>query len=209
MAVRGAPSGHGQTCMSGRPARRTCDQSGGAGPVTQFVFAVLLVVALLLVVAMWAVWRRASARTTRGRVARVASVVVTLFAVALVARLFVAPLPSERTLTWKMGFGYDPTSADVLIEVERPYCAPDGDAWIAPPVVTSTPLAVFITVRMADTFNVPGCLGILGYDPWSLPFGPLPGVGGYLTGTSFGVHLTQPLGLRVLFDGSGLIPEQR
>jgi hypothetical protein len=136
-------------------------------------------------------------------------VIVTVIAVALVARLLVAPLPSERTLTWKMGFGYDPTSADVVIEVERPSCAPDGDAWIAPPVVTATPLAVFITVRMADTFNVPGCLGTLGYDPTGLPFGHLPSVGGYLTGTSLVVHLTQPLGLRVLFDGSGLVPVPR
>jgi hypothetical protein len=97
----------------------------------------------------------------------------------------------------------------VVIEVERPHCAPDGTDWIAPPVVTATPLAVFITVRMADTFNVPGCLGTLGYDPWGLPFGPLPAVGDYLTGTALFVHLTQPLGRRVLFDGSGLIPGPR
>ncbi len=174
-----------------------------------FVFPVLLLVAFLVVLAMWEVWHLASARTARGRVARVASVIVTVIAVALVARLFVAPLPSDRTLTWKMGFGYDPTSADVVIEVERPSCAPDGNDWIAPPVVTATPLAVFITARMADTFNVPGCHGTLGHDPWGLPFGPLPGVGGYLTGTALVVHLTQPLGLRVLFDGSGLIPEPR
>ena len=86
---------------------------------------------------------------------------------------------------------------------------PDGSDWIAPPVVTATPLAVFITVRRADTFDVPGCLGILGHEPWGLPFGPLPGVGGYLTGTPLVVHLTQPLGLRVPFDGSGLLPEPR
>ena len=177
--------------------------------MSPFVLPVLLLVAFLVALAMWKVWHRASARTARGRTARVASVIVTVIAVAVVARLFVAPLPSERTLTWKMGFGYDPTSADVVIEVERPYCAPDGDAWIAPPVVTATPLAVFITVRMADSFNVPGCLGILGYDPGGLPFGRLPVVGGWLTGTPVVVHLTQPLGLRVLFDGSRVIPEPR
>ena len=177
--------------------------------MSPFVLLVLLLVAFLVALAMWKVWHRASARTARGRAARVASVIVTVIAVAVVARLLVAPLPSERTLTWKMGFGYDPTSADVVIEVERPYCAPDGDAWIAPPVVTATPLAVFITVRMADSFNVPGCLGVLGYDPGGLSFGRLPVVGGWLTGTRVVVHLNQPLGLRVLFDGSGLIPVPR
>jgi hypothetical protein len=177
--------------------------------VTPFVVLVLLFLAFLLVLAMSEVWHRASARTARARVARVVSVIVTVIAVTLVARLLVAPLPSERTLTWKMGFGYDPMSADVVIEVERPYCAPDGDAWIAPPVVTATPLAVFITLRLADSFNVPGCHGILNRDPWGLPFGPLPGVGGWLTGTRLVVHLTQPLGLRMLFDGSGVIPVPR
>ena len=72
-----------------------------------------------------------------------------------------------------------------------------------------TPLAVFITVRMADTFNVPGCTGTLGYDPGGLRFDRLPVVGGYLTGTALVVHLTQPLGFRALFDGSGLLPEPR
>ena len=174
-----------------------------------FVFPVLFVFLVLLLVASWEVWHLASAPTARGRVARVASAIVAVIACAIVARLVVAPLPSERTLTWKMGFGHDSTSADLVIEVERPSCAPEGNAWIAPPVVTSTPLAVFITVRIADTFNVPGCLGILGHDPWNLPFGPLPGVGGYLTGTPLVVPLGVPLGLRALFDGSGLIPEPR
>ena len=177
--------------------------------MSPFVLPLGLFVAFLVVLAMWEVWHLASARTARGRVARGGSVIVTVIAIAFAARLLVAPLPSERTLTWKMGFGYDPTSADVVIEVERPSCAPDGDGWIAPPVVTSTPLAVFITVRMADTFNVPGCLGTLGYDSWGLPFGPLPGVGGYLTGTPLVVHVGVPLGLRPVLDGSGLVPEPR
>ncbi len=140
----------------------------------------------------------------RGRVARVGSVIV---AVLVVARLLVAPLPSERALNWKMGFALDPEQAlsnVVRIEVERPSCAPDGDSWIAEPVVTSTPLAVFITVRMADAFNVPGCTGAPGF-----PDGRLPLVGGYLTGTYLDIHLAQPLGIRALFDGAGLLPEPR
>ena len=148
----------------------------------------------------------------RSRVSRVGSVVGAVIAIVVVARLLVAPLPSERTLTWKAAYAPDPTQAltnVVQVEVERPSCAPDGNAWIGEPVVTYTPLAVFITVRLADTFNVPGCLGTLGHDPWALPFGPLPGVNGYLTGTYIDVHLAQPLGFRVLFDGSGLLPEPR
>ena len=145
--------------------------------------------------------------TARGRVARVGAVIIAVIAVVVVARLLVAPLPSDRTLTWKAGFGLDPTQAQtsvVRIEVERPACAPDGTSWLATPAVTYTPLAVFITVRMADTFKVPGCTGTLGY-----PGGRLPLVGGYLTGTYLDVHLTEPVGVRVLFDGAGLLPEPR
>ena len=128
--------------------------------------------------------------------------IVAVIAVAVIARLLVAPLPSERTLTWKAGFGS--VQGIVQIEVERPSCAPDGDSWIATPVVTYTPLAVFITIRMADTFNVPGCTGTLGYQD-----GRLPLVGEYLTGTYLDVHLTEPLLGRALFDGAGLLPEPR
>jgi len=81
-------------------------------------------------------------------------------------------------------------------------------AWPDPPepraVVSLAPLAVFITVRMADTFNVPGCAGTLGHQD-----GRLPLVGGYLTGTYIDVQLAEPLGGRALFDGAGLIPEPR
>ncbi len=134
------------------------------------------------------------------------SVIVAVIAL-VVARLLVAPLPSERTLTWQAGFGLDPAQAHsnvVRIEVERPYCAPDGDAWIAKPIVTYTPLAVFITVEMAGTFYVPGCTATS-----RIPDGRLPLVGGYLTGTYLDVHLGQPLGVRALFDGAGLLPEPR
>jgi len=142
-----------------------------------------------------------------GRVGRVGSVIVGVLAIVVVARVLVAPLPSGRTLTWKSGFGLSPAQAlanVVRVEVERPDCAPDGDAWIATPIVTDTPLAVFITIRMADTFNVPGCTGTLGHQD-----GDLPLVGGYLTGTYLDVHLAEPLGGRLLFDGGGLLPEPR
>jgi hypothetical protein len=177
--------------------------------VIQVLFPVLVFVGFLVVVGMWRIRQVAPARTARGRVARVASVVVAVVAVALVARLFIAPLPSERSLTWKTASGFDPMSADVAVEVERPACAPDGDGWIALPVVTTTPLAVVITVRMADSFNVPGCHGILTGDPGGVPLGSLPNVGGYLTGTPLVVHLAAPLGFRWLVDGSGLVPEPR
>ncbi|HYO44640.1 MAG TPA: hypothetical protein VES19_15685 [Candidatus Limnocylindrales bacterium] len=148
--------------------------------------------------------------TARGRAHRAGRIgigIVALLGVVVVARLLVAPLPSARTLSWKAGFGLGPApslSNVIRIEVERPSCAPDGDAWIAKPVVTYTPVAVFITVRMADTFNVPGCTGAMGFQD-----GRLPLVGGYLTGTYLDVHLVQPLGARAVFDGAGLLPEPR
>ena len=168
---------------------------------------VLLFVAFLVVVAVGAVWRRAPAGTARGRAGRAGSVIVAFIAIVVAARLLVAPLPSERTLTWKAGVAFGPEQARanvVRVEVERPSCAPDGDAWIATPVITYTPLAVFITFRMADTFNVPGCTGTLGDQD-----GRLPLVGGYLTGTYLDVRLAEPLGGRALFDGAGLLPEPR
>lgn len=171
------------------------------------VTPILLLVALFVLLALREIWRRAPAGTARGRVGRVGSVIVAVIAVAVIARLLVAPLPSERALTWKPGVVFDPAQAPanvVRIEVERPHCAPDGDAWIATPVVTYTPLAVFITIRMADTFNVPGCTGTPGYHD-----GRLPLVGDYLTGTYLDVHLTELLLGRALFDGAGLLPEPR
>jgi hypothetical protein len=144
-------------------------------------FPVLLFVAFLGVMAVLAVWRRTPARAAHRRVYRIGSVAVAVIAVLVVGRLLVAPLPSERALTWRAGVVFNPELIQtnvVRVEVERPSCAPDGDAWIAPPAVSYTPVAVFITFRMADTFNVPGCTGRLGSQD-----GRLPRVGGYLTGT--------------------------
>ncbi len=145
--------------------------------------------------------------TARGSVAWVGGVIVAVVAVLILARLLVAPLPTERTLTWKRGIALDPAAANanvVRIEVERPACAPDGTTWLATPIVTDTPLAVFITIRMADSFDVPGCTGTLGSSD-----GRLPLVGGYLTGTYLDVRLAEPLGGRALFDGAGLLPLPR
>jgi hypothetical protein len=207
--VRGPPSDHGQTRVSAHTGRPAGDNSGGDGPLIPLAVAVLLFVAFLVLVAMWGVRRRAPAGAARGRAdrVRIGIGIVGVIAVVVVARLLVAPLPSERTLTWKAGFAYDPAQTQataVQVEVERPGCTPDGTSWLATPVVTYTPLAVFITVRMADTFNVPGCTGTLGYHD-----GRLPLVGGYLTGTYLDVQLTEPLRGRALFDGAGLLPEPR
>jgi hypothetical protein len=172
--------------------------------VIPFVTPVLLLVALLVLLALREVWRRAPGGTAPGRVARVGSVIIAVIAVLVVGRLLVAPLPSARALNWKAGYEALAPGNVLELEVERPHCAPDGDAWIATPVVTYTPLAVFITVRMADTFNVPGCTGAPGYQD-----GRLPIVGGYLTGTYLAVQLAEPLMGRALFDGAGLLPEPR
>ncbi len=82
-----------------------------------------LFVAFLVVVALWSARRIVSTR-----VARVAAVVIAVAVFLVAARLLVAPLPSERTLTWKAGFAFDPeqarTATVVQVEVERPACAP-------------------------------------------------------------------------------------
>jgi hypothetical protein len=144
-------------------------------------------------------------RTRARRITRVAIATLAVVVVLVVARLLVAPLPSDRSLGWRSAFGFPGAGSDaesvVSIEVERPACAPDGTSWLATPVVTSTPLAVFITIRMADTFDASGCALVKD--------GRLPTVGSYLTGTYVPVHLSQPLGGRVLFDGGGLLPEPR
>jgi hypothetical protein len=170
-----------------------------------FEVLVLLVVTLVVLLALREVWRVAPSGTAGGRVGRAGSVIVAVIALAVATRLLVAPLPSERTLTWKPGFGGDPARTDVVrVEVERPGCAPAGTGWLATPAVTYTPVAVFITFHMADTFYVPGCTGSAGHQGDRLPL-----VGNYLTGTYLDVHLTAPLGGRTLFDGGGLLPEPR
>ena len=131
--------------------------------------------------------------------------VVTVVVVLVVTRLLVAPLPSDGSLGWRSAFGVPGAGLEagnvVSIEVERPACARTARPGWRRTIVTYTPLAVFITIRMADTFDASGCS--VAKD------GRLPTVGSYLTGTYVPVHLSQPLGGRVLFDGGGLLPEPR
>ena len=145
--------------------------------------------------------------TERRRSARVAMVVVAIIGVLVVARLVVAPFPSGRSLGWRTAYGFPAARSEagtvVPIEVERPACAPDGTSWLATPIVTYTPLAVFITIRMAGPFDTSGPACSVAGD------GPLPTVGNYLTGTYVPVLLSEPLGGRVLFDGGGLLPSPR
>jgi hypothetical protein len=144
-------------------------------------------------------------RTRSRRFTRVAIVAASVVAVLVVTRLLVAPLPSERSLGWRTAYGFPGAEAGsgmvVPVEVERPGCAPDGTSWLDTPVVTYTPVAVFITIRMAEYLAASGCSAA--HD------GRLPTVGSYLTGTYVAVHLSQPLMGRMLVDGAGLIPEPR
>ena len=73
--------------------------------------------------------------------------------------------------------------------------------WLTTPVVTYTPLAVFITIRTIGPFDAsePGCS--VADDGSGAGDGPLPAVGSYLTGTYVPVHLSPPLLGRMLFDG--------
>jgi hypothetical protein len=144
-------------------------------------------------------------RTGARRIARAAIVIVAVAVILFAARLLVAPLPSERSLGWRSAYGFPGAGSGpgtvVPVEVERPACAPDGTSWLATPVVTYTPLAVFITIRMDDTFDTSRCS--IADD------GLLPTVGYYLTGTYLPVQLSEPIGGRALFDGSALLPGLR
>ena len=59
-------------------------------------------------------------------------------------------------------------------------------------------------MHMNDTAETANCLS------QQAPHeGPLPIVGGYLTGIFYQVHLSEPLGDRMLFDGSSFPPQAR
>ncbi len=123
-------------------------------------------------------------------------------------------IPSSRLLNWKLnsgfaGAGLDPEAVRatrvVTIEVEHPGCTPISvGPWLADPIISSTPWSVTITMHMNDTADTANC------SSQQAPHdGPLPIVGGYLMGVLVEVHLGEPLGGRMLFDGSTFPPQLR
>jgi hypothetical protein len=185
--------------------------------VTVFdLYPVLLLIGGLGIAVLWGVRHLAVARV---RARRLATVGMGLLAVLVVFSLtvrFVAPGPpiaSSRLLSWQRSSGFPGAGSDpatpqgtvVTIEVEHPYCAPgDGTSWLAAPIVSSTPWSVTITMHMNDTPETANCSSTQAPHE-----GPLPIVGGYLTGIFVPVRLSEPLGFRMLFDGSSFPPQAR
>jgi hypothetical protein len=157
-------------------------------------------------------------RLTAARVAarRLATVAVGFLAVVLVVAALVrleAPLesiPSGKLLNWQLGSAAPGSGAEsakaratteIGIEVEHPFCTPvDAGPWLADPIITYTPWSVTITMRLSDTTD---CLS------QQAPHEGLPLLGGYLMGIIYDVHLREPLGGRMLLDGSSFPPQAR
>lgn len=118
--------------------------------------------------------------------------------------------PSTRLVGWRVGYGFgqhevvaDAAQMTTVIPVEATWtiCAPGDRSWIAPPMITYTPLAVIITLRTTDEFGDRNkCLK-------DGPHGQMEG--NYLSGLYFPVQLSERLAGRALFDGSMFPPAAR
>ena len=119
------------------------------------------------------------------------------------------PLPGY-SVSWQLDRGYggpafDPsaamTSTVVPIEVDYPTCISNGrDHWFDA-TVSYTPASVTIQVLMT-----PAAANLCPAQKYPRVLGPLPEVGGYLSGIYYAVRLREPLGGRALFDGGTLPP---
>lgn len=180
------------------------------------LYPVLLVLGVLGLAILWEVRRLVAARVVARRLATAAiGFLAVLMVVSVPVRLMVPGLsiPSSRLLSWQVNNGLGQpldatasrTTTTVTIEVEHPACAPiDVGPWLADPIITYTPWSVTITMHMSDTADTAGCSSQQAQHD-----GPLPIVGGYLTGVFRQVHLSEPLGGRMLFDGSSFPPAAR
>jgi hypothetical protein len=135
-----------------------------------------------------------------------------LVLVAALAVWTFAPSVLVRTLTapWQLAdrpgvayVGIDPDSPEVRREFDEaaarattviriqmnmwPSDCSSGDDWLAEPFITSTPWSVTITMHAKPEFDFSTCWGW--YDFYGLPIE---------------VQLSEPLGGRPLFDGSGI-----
>ena len=181
------------------------------------LYPVQLFLGVLGLAVLWEVRRLVAARVVARRLATAAfGLLAVLMVVSVPVRLMVPgqSIPSSRLLSWQLnrmvpGSGFDQATAQtttvVQIEVEHPYCAPiDVGPWLADPIVSYTPWSVTITMHMNDTPDAADC------SSQQAPHdGPLPIVGGYLTGLFYKVELSEPLGGRMLFDGSSFPPAAR
>ena len=141
------------------------------------------------------------AREPRRRVRRGPLIVGVILLVGCLAVWMVAPAllagPSS-TIRWQLtpgsGEPIDPTTSviDVYMDQWPVESCPGSADWLAPPLVVETPVSVTITMHTSWSFAGSGCNGW--YDFW---------------GTPIEVHLSSPLGGRMLFDGSTIPPSPR
>lgn len=180
------------------------------------LYPVLLLVGALGIAVLWRVRHVVVGRV---RVRRLAAVAIGFLAVLVVLSIPVRlmlptqSIPSSRLLSWQLNSGVgqplDPfaarTATEVTIVVEHPGCAPiDVGPWLADPIISYTPWSITITMHMNDTADTASCSSQQAQHEGSLPI-----VGGYLTGIFYPVQLGDPLGGRLLFDGSSFPPQAR
>ncbi len=180
------------------------------------LYPVLLLLGVVALAILWEVRRLVAARVVARRLATASfGLLVVLMVVSVPVRLMVPAqsIPSSRLLNWKvvsglLGRTLDPATARttaVTIEVEHPGCTPtDVGPWLADPIVSYTPWSVTITMHMNDTADTAGCSSQQAPHDGSLPL-----VGGYLMGIIYEVRLSEPLGGRMLLDGSSFPPQVR
>ncbi len=172
------------------------------------LYPVLLLLGIVGLAILWEVRGLVASRVAARRLATAAmGFLAVLMFISVPVRLIAPapgpPIPSSQLLSWQLADGLFGSSdaAVVTIEVEHPGCAPiEPGPWLADPIIASTPWTVTITMHM----NLPNCTSQeASHD------GPLPLVGGYLTGIFYKVQLGEPLGGRALFDGSSFPPAAR
>ena len=122
------------------------------------------------------------------------------------------PLPGH-SVSWRLSTGYGGpafatstamTTTVVSIEVDYPICIPNGNGHWFDVTVLYSPASVTIQVLMT-----PAAASLCPSQPYPHVLGPLPEVGGYLSGIYYAVQLREPLGGRPLFDGGTLPPAPR
>ena len=180
------------------------------------LYPVLLILGALGIAILWEVRHLVAARVAARRVASAGiAFLAVLMIVSVPVRLLVpaTSIPSSRLLSWKLTSGIigsvnptaDPATPAVTIEVEHPGCAPiEAGPWLADPIISYTPWTVTITMHMNDTADTASCSS-----QQAAHEGRLPLVGGYFTGIFYDVQLREPLGGRMLFDGSSFPPAAR
>lgn len=178
------------------------------------LYPVLLLAGALGLIALLGVRHRVGDRVVARRLAVAGIGLVALMMVVSLTVRVVAPgpstIPSSRLLNWQLNGGGGPaldstsSASAVTIEVEHPVCdLTRPGRWLADPIVSETSWSVTITMHMSDSVD-PACKS------QQTPHeGTLPRVGGYLTGFFYTVQLGEPLGGRMLFDGSSFPPQSR